>query len=143
MSLFAQFLLAARPRGLEKLQLKPKMLGLLTALVEIPHARVFRRQRERARTCPVYTPKTTLHSGPTVALNLLIRKSRERASGCFFHRGERPVLVEHAAGHFLPICSGAPRWCGLLFAPRCLSAFSIWRLTLRVIPSLTGSFGFS
>src|ERR1019366_578463 len=103
-SLINQLFLAARPRGPEKLQLKPKMLGLLMALVEILHARVFRRQRERATTCPVYTPETTLHSGPTVALDLPIRKSRERAGGGFFHRNERPVIVEHAMGHFLPIC---------------------------------------
>src|ERR1700683_2254338 len=80
------------------------MLGLLTALMKILHARVFRRQHQRAIACPVNTPETTLHSGPTVALDLPIRKSRERAGGGFFHRSERPVLVEHAAGHFLPIC---------------------------------------
>src|SRR5580700_9230231 len=70
-----QLLFAARPRGPEKLQLKPKPLGLLTALVEILHARVFRRQNERTMTRPVCPTEATLNGGPTFALDSPIRES--------------------------------------------------------------------
>src|ERR1019366_1889686 len=104
MRLIDQFLLADRPRHLEKLELMPQILGLLTPLVEILHALIFRRRSERAMTCPVYTPEATLHGGPTVPLDRPIRKSRERSGGDFFHCSERSVLVKYAAGHVLPIC---------------------------------------
>ena len=84
---------AARPRGPEKLQLKPKIFGLLTPIVEILHARVFRRQNERAMARPVYPPDATLKSGPIVALDSPIRKSGERASGKLLHRTKCFVLV--------------------------------------------------
>src|ERR1700678_1724704 len=70
-----QLSLAAPPRGPEKLQLKPKIFGLLTPLVEIHDTRVFRRQNERAMAPPVYPPEATLKSGPIVALDSPIRKS--------------------------------------------------------------------
>src|ERR1019366_5637086 len=102
--LIDQLVFPAGPRGREKLQLMPKIHGLLTPFVEILHARGFRRQSERAMTCPVYTPEATLQGGPTSAFDPPIRKSREGAGGTFCHRGERFVLVEYVAGHFPLIC---------------------------------------
>ena len=103
-SLINPLFLFARPRGPEKLQLKPKALGLLTPLVEILHARVFRRQSVRTMTRPVYPPEATLKGGPTFALDSPIRKSCERAGGKLFHRRKRFVLVYYTAGHALLIC---------------------------------------
>ena len=97
----AQRLLAARPRGLEKLQADcQRYLVCFRHSWRLSTLGFSVATRERATTLPVRDPEAALQGGPAVALDPPVREPRERVPGDFFHRGERPVLVEHAAGHF-------------------------------------------
>ena len=104
----AQLLLAARPCGLEKLQLTPKMPGLLAPFVkDSPCLSFLRPKRARDDLSGMYAG-----GHPPGRPNRCARSSspeaRERAVGDFCHRSECSVL-ECAAGHFLVICEQCRR----------------------------------